>query len=999
LRRNWRNSVESLAKIPYDGGRLITVQQNAQPGSSGTQTRSIAYDDLGRKTSETIPEWSAGTGSAGTATYTYDSDSSGKCSGTYAGDLIKSVDNAGNVTCFTYDLLHRPLSSKVVSGTYSSVTPQTYFVYDAATYSGTAMQNAMGTVAEAYTCTPGTCASKLTDIFNSTSPVTSGATAGGVLAQMWEMTPHSGGYFLTQDTYYPNGAIGAISASLVGGSDVSTTNLIPDSMQVGGSSWGLYCAGNSNGMVLDTPAVSAPDGSNTATQFTMPSSFSCGSAGPWGALTNIQGGLTVGDTYTVSAWLRGAVGGEGVYLDLNDCGWSLFTLTTSWQRYTSTFSSISSAIANCGTGARGFQVFGTGPNSTYYVWGPQTVQASTEEPYVATTDGPATYIGIPSMTFGVDGEGRPYSATDGTNNLNLVTATAYNPASSATSITYGNASTGSGNDVDSFSYDPNTYRPTNLTYTIKPSSGSYNVASALTWNANGSLQQFQYTDGSPSPLSQTCTYSADDLSRIASVNCGNSTWAQNFSYDAFGNINKTVPSGATGTSYQAAYSTVTNQVSGGPSYDANGNQLTSTPASLTWNALNQPITVNSTTATYDALGRMVEKGSGSTYTQFVFRPSGAILAVYSGGLTKGTIPLPGGSTAIYNGSGLNYLRHTDWLGSSRLATTWAHAVYSKEAYAHFGETYNEAGTPDRSFTGQDQDVATGPGGAGVYDFLFRKYDPSAGRWLSPDPSGLSAAKREYPQSLNRYAYVQNNPMALTDPNGLACVYADSYGNVTSIDNFNASSGASGVCEAAGGIYVDGYTDKDMMGFDSTSGQYNIMSVYGPDSAPMMEDTEATGQGGAVYSFAPDGTVVQICSGSCILGQSSISMQQVTDELSPTGGGIQMSAFWNWLMSQTSIPTPGSMGAMNPVFQLTTGTNYCGPGGFGAPTNGSDWACAIHDFQYSITGNTFPNNQSASYPGGPQLQRINQQLCNNTTGAVRFYVQSVFGSGVDTWGCQ
>jgi RHS repeat-associated protein len=196
--------------------------------------------------------------------------------------------------------------------------------------------------------------------------------------------------------------------------------------------------------------------------------------------------------------------------------------------------------------------------------------------------------------------------------------------------------------------------------------------------------------------------------------------------------------------------------------------LTSTPANLTWNALNQPITVNSTGATYDALGRMVEKGSGGTYTQFVFRPSGAILAVYSGGLTKGTIPLPGGSTAIYNSNGLNFIRHTDWLGSSRLATTWAHAVYSKEAYAPFGETYNEAGTsPDRSFTGQDQDVATGTGGAGVYDFLFRKYDPSAGRWLSPDPYGWNAVDPTAPQSLNRYAYVMNNPMTYRDQLGLS----------------------------------------------------------------------------------------------------------------------------------------------------------------------------------------------------------------------------------------
>jgi RHS repeat-associated protein len=159
--------------------------------------------------------------------------------------------------------------------------------------------------------------------------------------------------------------------------------------------------------------------------------------------------------------------------------------------------------------------------------------------------------------------------------------------------------------------------------------------------------------------------------------------------------------------------------------------------------------------------------------QFFYRPDGTQLGIYagslgSGSLSKETIPLPGGETAVYNGSGLNFIRHTDWLGSSRLATTWAHAVYSKEAYAPFGETYNEAGTPDRSFTGQDQDVASGSGGTGTYDFLFRKYDPSAGRWLSPDPSGWNAVNASNPQSLNRYAYVMNNPMSAVDLDGLSC---------------------------------------------------------------------------------------------------------------------------------------------------------------------------------------------------------------------------------------
>jgi RHS repeat-associated protein len=125
-----------------------------------------------------------------------------------------------------------------------------------------------------------------------------------------------------------------------------------------------------------------------------------------------------------------------------------------------------------------------------------------------------------------------------------------------------------------------------------------------------------------------------------------------------------------------------------------------------------------------------------------------------------------------------------------LATTWTHGVYAKEAYAPFGETYNEAGTPDRSFTGapndrssslgwltgQDQDTVPG-----VYDYLFRKYDPAAGRWLSPDPSGWKAVSQSYPQSLNRYAYVQNNPMSQVDADGLiACYLSD--GSISDIGN-------------------------------------------------------------------------------------------------------------------------------------------------------------------------------------------------------------------------
>ena len=104
--------------------------------------------------------------------------------------------------------------------------------------------------------------------------------------------------------------------------------------------------------------------------------------------------------------------------------------------------------------------------------------------------------------------------------------------------------------------------------------------------------------------------------------------------------------------------------------------------------------------------------------------------------------------------------------------------------APFGETYNESGAaPDRSFTGQDQNVATGSGGSGVYEYLFRKYDPSSGRWLSPDPYGWGAVDQTDPQSLDRYAYVENQPMNAIDIDGfIPCISTGTQGQHASSGN-------------------------------------------------------------------------------------------------------------------------------------------------------------------------------------------------------------------------
>jgi RHS repeat-associated protein len=110
---------------------------------------------------------------------------------------------------------------------------------------------------------------------------------------------------------------------------------------------------------------------------------------------------------------------------------------------------------------------------------------------------------------------------------------------------------------------------------------------------------------------------------------------------------------------------------------------------------------------------------------------------------------------------LSYYRHGDWLGSSRLATTPSRTSYSNGSYAPFGEDYAGTGTTDLSFTGQNQDTISG-----LYDFMYRRYNPVQGRWISPDPAGIGAVNPADPQTWNRYAYVGNSPLNSVDSLGL-----------------------------------------------------------------------------------------------------------------------------------------------------------------------------------------------------------------------------------------
>lgn len=174
----------------------------------------------------------------------------------------------------------------------------------------------------------------------------------------------------------------------------------------------------------------------------------------------------------------------------------------------------------------------------------------------------------------------------------------------------------------------------------------------------------------------------DDLVRISSVNCGptspnGSTWTQSFTYDPFGNINKSGSLSFLPTYTGSASTPTTNQfyqIPGGPAgasnyYDLNGNLTTDVTNTYSWDADGNSVKINSIGLAYDALDRRVEQNNAGTYTQILYSP----------------------------------------IGSARLESNMAEHEYGDLAYAPFGESYAILNTPYPSFTGSSRTRFPGPG--------------------------------------------------------------------------------------------------------------------------------------------------------------------------------------------------------------------------------------------------------------------------------------------------
>jgi RHS repeat-associated protein len=207
-------------------------------------------------------------------------------------------------------------------------------------------------------------------------------------------------------------------------------------------------------------------------------------------------------------------------------------------------------------------------------------------------------------------------------------------------------------------------------------------------------------------------------------------------------------------------------------YDDNGNTVSANNRTFVYDSSNRLNTVqeNSTTIAeyvYNALSQRIKKvtQSGTKIFHYDLRghlitettQGGTMIAeyVYVGDRLLAMITKPAETEIV------SYF-HNDHLGTPQVPTNDSQTIVWKAAYTPFGGAEISIQTVENPFRlpGQYYDQETG-----LHYNYFRYYDPTTGRYVTPDPIGLAGG-------INLWPYVGNNPLNYLDPLGLK--YAEQY---------------------------------------------------------------------------------------------------------------------------------------------------------------------------------------------------------------------------------
>jgi RHS repeat-associated protein len=205
------------------------------------------------------------------------------------------------------------------------------------------------------------------------------------------------------------------------------------------------------------------------------------------------------------------------------------------------------------------------------------------------------------------------------------------------------------------------------------------------------------------------------------------------------------------------------------SYDANGNLVEDGQFKYVYNAANRLSEVKTLSGEtvarywYDYSGNRIKKEEGGVVTYY---PNDLIETELSGGSRQDTYYYfaNGERVAKKNETG-TYYYHPDHLGSTSLITDEAANTVERTRYYPFGAVLS-GGAEKHGYTDQELDAETG-----LMYYNARYYSPELRRFVAADPIIQDVYD---PQTLNRYAYVRNNPIILVDPSGKSFEDSDLY---------------------------------------------------------------------------------------------------------------------------------------------------------------------------------------------------------------------------------
>jgi RHS repeat-associated protein len=197
--------------------------------------------------------------------------------------------------------------------------------------------------------------------------------------------------------------------------------------------------------------------------------------------------------------------------------------------------------------------------------------------------------------------------------------------------------------------------------------------------------------------------------------------------------------------------------------DSNG--IASAPEFVQVNVVKE-LPASNTSFLYNGKGDRVKQTKDGMDTVYVVESVSENHRVLMETTTSGTVYYIYGEDLLYtiDAAGNPHYQHTDLLGSVVAITDASGAVEQAYDYDIFGVMRAASGTSGNryTFTGEENDTS------GLVYLRGRFYDPATGRFLSRDPFPAKAADT---QTINRYAYVKNNPANYVDPAGLVASWA------------------------------------------------------------------------------------------------------------------------------------------------------------------------------------------------------------------------------------